>query len=444
MKKILTLVIGIMTLCLVGNAQGINFRKNSLNEILKIAKSENKLVFIDFYTTWCGPCKSLDAGTFKDKEVGAFYNKNFINLKLDAEAEGINAAKKYNVKAFPTLVFINYEEKVISLQEGGASAKDFIELGKLALKSTNDPDSYINLKKRYNENKNDEKFLLKYIDAQFKNNEPIYADVDNYLKNQKSFKQNGVDIFEFFLNYYKGFALGGEAEIILEKYYDDFFARATRSEEHSFVRIKNSMLYNTRILAITENSIELYEVFLNKWKSLPSDKRKGVELELELELLKIRNDDKAYKKMAYDYITTQFLTKTEDEIRLADKKNHERVKESQKSNGGMSSYGMIKRSENAIAVNHVSIITKISHVYLSMSKKKKDYKTILNWTSYGEKILPTSVAVRDLHALTLYKMGKKKEALAKRKEILASLEPNNRDIRSLKSAIKNWEKEINK
>lgn len=443
MRKLITLVIALMTLSIVGNAQGINFRSNNFDEILKIAKSENKLIFIDFYTTWCGPCKGMDAGTFKNREVGDFYNKNFINLKLDAEAEGVVAAKKYGVKAFPTLLFINGDGKVLSFQEGGANPANFIELGKKALKSVNDPDSYINLTKRYDESKNDEEFLLKYIDARFVNNESIYADVENYLKIQKSFKQNGVDIFEFFLKYNKGFALGGEAEVIIDKYYDDFFARATRREERSFKNMHESMLYNTRKLALSEVSVELYETFLNSWKSLPNSKRKGIETEFELELLNLKKDGKAYKKLASEYITTQFLSKTEAEVKLADKENHKKVKEFHKGKSGMLVDGMIKRSENAIAAKYVSTITKIGRVYLSMAKKKKDYKTILDWTSYGERINSSDIGVRDLQALTLYRMGKKSEGLAKRKEILASLEPNSRSVKSFERAIKIWEEEIN-
>ena len=79
MKKIflaLTLLISINSI----PAQGIEFFHGTLEEAKEIAKRENKLIFIDCYTTWCGPCKMLSKFVFTDPEMGEFYNENFINL----------------------------------------------------------------------------------------------------------------------------------------------------------------------------------------------------------------------------------------------------------------------------------------------------------------------------------------------------------------------------
>ena len=61
---------------------GIKFEQGNWANTLAKAKAENKIVFVDAYTTWCGPCKKMDAETFPDKMVGDFYNKNFINCLL--------------------------------------------------------------------------------------------------------------------------------------------------------------------------------------------------------------------------------------------------------------------------------------------------------------------------------------------------------------------------
>ena len=85
MKK---LVLSIVILCgfsISLLAQGIQFREGSWKEILEIAKKENKLVFVDNYTSWCGPCKKMVSEVFPLKEVGDFYNANFICYKLDCE-----------------------------------------------------------------------------------------------------------------------------------------------------------------------------------------------------------------------------------------------------------------------------------------------------------------------------------------------------------------------
>ena len=65
--------------------KGIQFFKGTWNELLAEAKKQNKLIFVDVYTTWCRPCKVLDKDVFPNEKVGEFYNKNFINYKIDAE-----------------------------------------------------------------------------------------------------------------------------------------------------------------------------------------------------------------------------------------------------------------------------------------------------------------------------------------------------------------------
>ena len=66
-------------------SQGIQFEIGSWKEVLQKAKQENKLIFVDLYTTWCGPCKKMAAETFPQQAVGDYFNKNFVNYKIDAE-----------------------------------------------------------------------------------------------------------------------------------------------------------------------------------------------------------------------------------------------------------------------------------------------------------------------------------------------------------------------
>ena len=72
--------------------------------MLEQAKKENKLIFMDCYTSWCGPCKMLAKEVFTDPDVAAFFNEKFVNAKVDMEkGEGPALKKQYGVNAFPTL-----------------------------------------------------------------------------------------------------------------------------------------------------------------------------------------------------------------------------------------------------------------------------------------------------------------------------------------------------
>ena len=91
------------------NAQGIDFyHDKSFKELLEMAKKQDKLVFMDCYTSWCGPCKRLASQVFPDTVVGNFFNTTFVNTKFDMEKdEGITIATKYAVRAYPTLLWLD-------------------------------------------------------------------------------------------------------------------------------------------------------------------------------------------------------------------------------------------------------------------------------------------------------------------------------------------------
>ena len=126
MKKILTLLSFVCAMGLTAHAQA-EFRSISFDEALKAAAKENKLVFIDFYTDWCGPCKKMAKDVFPQKMVGDFMNAKFVNLKLNAEKEGKELAARYKVNAYPTFVVLDTEGKVVGELKGSMDGQTFIQ-----------------------------------------------------------------------------------------------------------------------------------------------------------------------------------------------------------------------------------------------------------------------------------------------------------------------------
>ena len=71
-------------------AQGVDFKELTMQEALALAGKEKKMIFIDFYTTWCGPCKMMSSEVFTQEQVGTYFNRVFVNMKVDAEkGEGV-------------------------------------------------------------------------------------------------------------------------------------------------------------------------------------------------------------------------------------------------------------------------------------------------------------------------------------------------------------------
>ncbi|RYY98711.1 MAG: DUF255 domain-containing protein [Chitinophagaceae bacterium] len=112
-------------------ATGIDFvHDKAWKDVLAEAKAKNKIIFLDAYATWCGPCKYLQQNVFTDGGVGSFYNDRFINVKMDMEAgEGPALAQQLGVSAYPTLFFINGDGEVLHKKVGATDVAGFLDLG---------------------------------------------------------------------------------------------------------------------------------------------------------------------------------------------------------------------------------------------------------------------------------------------------------------------------
>ncbi|MFL5754484.1 MAG: thioredoxin domain-containing protein [Bacteroidia bacterium] len=128
------LVVLAFTLNAQEHAAGIKFEHSAWKDILAKAKSEKKLVMLDAYTSWCGPCKWMAKNIFTREDVAALYNASFVNAKIDMEkGEGIEIARKYNVRAYPTFLFINGDGEIVHRLCGSMEAESFILRGKTAM-----------------------------------------------------------------------------------------------------------------------------------------------------------------------------------------------------------------------------------------------------------------------------------------------------------------------
>lgn len=113
--------------------KGIDFYNGDYQEALEKAKAEKKLVFVYLYANWCGVCKSLKKNTFRDVSVGEFYNKEFINLSLNAEkGEGAEIAKSIGLRSYPTLLYVDANNgRILNRVSGYKTPIQFINLGKI-------------------------------------------------------------------------------------------------------------------------------------------------------------------------------------------------------------------------------------------------------------------------------------------------------------------------
>lgn len=191
MKK--TAILSFLFFAVIAFGQGIKFEEGNFKSLLAKAKKENKLIFIDAYAVWCGPCKLMVKNIFPLKPVGDYYNANFINAKIDMEkGEGIDLAKKYNVKAFPTYLFINGDGEEIHRTLGYVEEKDFIQFAMDA----GDPNKRLTaLKQKFEKGEKDPEFLKNLAGLTIYNDSDFAGRVlDRYFSTKTTLDKDDVQM----------------------------------------------------------------------------------------------------------------------------------------------------------------------------------------------------------------------------------------------------------
>lgn len=177
-------------------AEGIEFFDGDYEEAFELANKTGKLVFVDAYAEWCGPCKNMAATTFKDATVGAFFNETFINMKIDMEkGQGLRFRKNYPVNAYPTLLFLNGDGEIVHRTTGGKNVEAILQLAKLAMRKD---DRSAKFAKQYEAGNRDYDLVLNYISALNKVGKPSLKISNEYLRSKPNItdEQKAAFLFE--------------------------------------------------------------------------------------------------------------------------------------------------------------------------------------------------------------------------------------------------------
>lgn len=162
MKKVYLFVVMFLFASFTMAQTGITFFHGTWSETVAKAKAENKLIFIDFYTQWCGPCLNMAETVFILPTVGDYYNSTFVNAKIDAEhGEGVQLAKKYGVRSYPTYAYVDPQtEELVHRSGSRQTAEQFVQTGKSATVPTL---RSLYLESEYNKGNRDKQLLIDYI-----------------------------------------------------------------------------------------------------------------------------------------------------------------------------------------------------------------------------------------------------------------------------------------
>lgn len=255
MKRMIRIVSVLLCISTAAKAQEIAFEHESFASVCARAKAENKLVFIDFYTSWCGPCKHMAETVFKQDNVGQYFNSHFISCKLDAEkGEGKTLAAKYHVQIYPTYLFLDDKGSVFNKAIGSCADTVFLGIAAKARQEYTNPGSLPRLKAQYAAGKKDTALLRRYIEKLAENKIHSFEEIEQYLSVQTAMHPGSPEMMGFIIKYPRELYYGGRAAQMLEKYSESYRKVADSGQREQLDFANNMLLSNTRIYAFEAKS----------------------------------------------------------------------------------------------------------------------------------------------------------------------------------------------
>jgi thioredoxin-related protein len=359
MKKLLLLLLFPVSLLA---QQGIQFKDISWEAALSEAKKSNKLIFMDAYATWCGPCKTLEKYVFTDESVGALFNANFINVRFDMEQyPGLELAEKYNVNLYPTLLFINGDGQLV---HRGCGAMEIGELIALAQETMQTDRTLFALKNAYEAGNTSKEHMDAYLQALSN----ACQDVDGFLK--KHFANIPDEKLADDANWY-----------LIKEYVGDIYSR-----EFLYV------LKNQEVIQAKQNKQEvqdkIFDTFMLAYYDLSESENGSL---LGMKAIRYLADTHTFdqKKDFLDFLDFAFGELTEDWAMYA--------------RGAVN----FMRPE----AESMELILDVAWKFYLFVDDKEQILKALNWTKYVLDTYEPDPAVIDTYASLLFKLGRTADAV---------------------------------
>jgi thiol-disulfide isomerase/thioredoxin len=277
---------------------GIEFFHGTFAEALEKAKAENKIVFMDAFTEWCGPCKRMAATTFKDAKVGKFLNANFVNVKMDMEkGEGPALGRKFDVAAYPTLLFLNEKGEQVHKAVGALEPDGLIGAARQALGKI---DKTKDFEKDYLAGKREPELILNYVRALNRAGKPSLKVVNDYLLKADMANPSTLKVI------YEG-TTQADSKVFDLLIKNKTAITALYSEQQVNGRIEDA-IKKTSDNAIEFKSEELHKEAKDKMKTYFPDKAAAFALEADMKFFKASGDTKNYCKACEAFVKKEGKT----------------------------------------------------------------------------------------------------------------------------------------
>ena len=397
-------------------SQGINFLQDDWQNVLIQAKAQKKLIFVDVYTTWCGPCKEMDKRTFTEPSVGEKFNTTFINYKVDAEKGfGVTLAKRYNITSYPTCLFVDPTENLIYKQEGLLRAPDLLKEAEMVIHNQANSKPLYTLDKLYEDGRRDTEFLNEYIAIR-----SLYDRIDNrdlfeeYVKSLPPIQHSSDKTLRIIVN--NGFKIDGMAFEVLLK----FREKAESLFEGGFEKVNRSFSQSINevfdVALKTKNLVLFEEALAANIKTLPitSDRVNGKN---KLAFYLGMRDVNKFSDAAEQYIDQYVMFVQVESIRKQDSWEYEKIMQNYKLGirdsvgaGAIMYYNLKLNAKNTMARLTATELNEVVKAFNEQVDDKAKLNKATEWAKRSLELVESPDAYHT-YAQLMLKLGDKQMAM---------------------------------
>jgi thiol-disulfide isomerase/thioredoxin len=396
-------------------SQGINFRQDDWQNVLVQAKAQKKLIFVDIYTAWCGPCKEMDKKTFTDVSVGDKFNARFINYKVDAEKGfGITLAKRYNVTSYPTVLFVDASENIMLKQEGLLRAPDLLKEADIVLNNQTNAKPRWALEKLYNEGRRDSEFLAEFISV----NSLFTIDnrdlVEDYIKSLTPIQYSSDKTLRIIVN--NGFKIDGKAFDLLLRFREkaeSLFEGGVEKVNRSFSQSINEV-FSDALKA--KNQLLFDKALAANLKALPNTAER-VNDKNKLAFYLAMKDVNKFSEAAEQYLDQYVMFVQIESIRKQDLWEYEKIMQNYKLGirdsvgAGAALYQNLKvNAKNTMARLTSAELNEVVKAFYDQVEDKAKLKKATEWAKRSLELVETPDAYHS-YAQLMLKLGDKQMAM---------------------------------
>lgn len=389
-NRVTLMMLVVLPFMLTAQNREIKFEEGRWAEIVVKARNSKKIIFLDAYAAWCGPCKTMAKTVFVQDTVADFFNANFVCAKIDMEKdEGPGLAKKYGVRAYPTYLFIDGDGNLVHRSCGSMSAANFIAAGRDAL----DPKKQLaGLQKRFDAGERSPEFLLIYMEAISKgcmDTEPI---LKQYLASVAE-KDLATPINWQMINRFVNDPESREFNYLLKN--PAAFAKLTTMDS------VNNKIYNTFLRpaykAAYADTDEPWAVMKKKIQESRFGRAEELVFTIDLIRFEKKPDWTAYMQSA---------------MNLTDK----------------------------YKLNDYTFLINVSQRFLQHASTPEQFRKAIGWAKKATEMDPKPYS-RDTYARLLEKSGDKKAAIQVLESLIQDLKAKNEPAESYENQLKLWKSE---